>query len=103
MSDKQKPELSVEEQQFWDAVDQFIEIANKATEEGDIGIVRSAMVYAAARYSAFNLASVAENRREFLSDSEDAVEHLSREFSKVLAENMADYGENYKVYLRAEE
>mgnify|MGYP000096070460 CR=1 FL=1 len=103
MSEKQGGNLSAEEQQFWNAVDTFIDAANKAVEDGDPGVIRSAAMYAAARYCAFNIASMSESRKDFLEDSEDSIRHLTSEFQKLLEENMADYGENYKVYLKADD
>ncbi|TVZ40787.1 uncharacterized protein DUF3144 [Alteromonadaceae bacterium 2753L.S.0a.02] len=93
-------ELSNEETQFWDAVDAFIDTANRATEDVDPGIISSAMLYAAARFNAFYVASYAESRKDFLEDSEDTVRHYSDEFKKLFQENMADYGENYKTYMK---
>ncbi|WP_045857193.1 DUF3144 domain-containing protein [Teredinibacter purpureus] len=100
MSNPNDPALSKEERQFWDAVDSFIGTANEASGDTDAGIVTSAMMYAAARFCAFNLASFSETRKDFLNDSDDSIRHLSSEFKKLLEENMADYGENFKVYLR---
>lgn len=93
-------ELSTEETHFWEAVDAFIDTANRASEEIDPGIISSAMLYAAARFNAFYVASYAESRKDFLEDSEDIVRHYSQEFEKLFQENMADYGENYKILMK---
>ncbi|WP_075188213.1 DUF3144 domain-containing protein [Teredinibacter haidensis] len=103
MSSEKPSNLSTEEQQFWDAVDMFIDTANTAAEKCDPGVISSAVVYAAARYCAFNVASFSESRKDFISDTEDSVNHLVQEFRKLLEENMADYGENYKIYMKDEE
>lgn len=99
----ESPGDSAEEQQFWSAVDMFIDAANRAAEECDPGVISSAVLFAAARYCAFNIASMSESRRDFLDDTEDAVEHLSTDFRKLLEEHMTDYGENFKAYLKAPE
>lgn len=96
-------ELSAEETQFWDAVDAFIDTANLASDTVDPGIVSSAMLYAAARFSAFYVASFAESRKDFLQDSDETVRHYSEEFKKLFQENMTDYGENYKIYMKEDE
>jgi len=98
-----RPPLSAEEQQFWDAVDIFIDAANRAAEECDPNIISSAAVYAAARYCSFNVACMSESRKDFLEDTGQTIDHLTTDFRKLLEENMADYGENYKVYLRSEQ
>lgn len=93
---------SSDEKQFWNAVDTFIDAANTAAQECDPGIVSSAVLYAATRYCAFHLASMAESREDFVGDTEEAIRHYGAEFKKLMAEHMADYGENFKVYLREE-
>lgn len=98
----ENPGSSAEEQQFWSAVDTFIDAANLAAEECDPGVVSSAVLFAAARYCAFNIASMSETRQDFLDDTNEAVDHLSGDFRKLLEEHMADYGENFKVYLKTE-
>ncbi|SMF54704.1 Protein of unknown function [Alteromonadaceae bacterium Bs31] len=101
MTDK-NDKLSVEEQQFWNTVDSFLDSANNQAQECDPGIVASAVMYAAARYCAFNLACLSESRKDFLEDTQQSINHLTDEFKKLLEENMEDYGENFKVYLKDE-
>ncbi|ACR11649.1 DUF3144 domain-containing protein [Teredinibacter turnerae] len=96
-------ELSPEETQFWDAVDAFIDTANREADNTDPGIISSAILYAAARFSAFYVASFAESRKDFIEDSEETIRHYSEEFLKLMQENIADYGENFKVYMREDE
>jgi len=88
-----------EEDQYWDAVDEFISLANKRSEISNLGIVVSAMTQAAARFSAFYAASSSESRKDLKEDKDQLVGDFSREFKKRFAENLEDYIENYKVYL----
>jgi len=91
--------LTAEEKKFWDAVDMFIDAANAAAEDCDTGVIASAVMYATARYCAFNLANYSESRKDFLADTDEVIAHISSQFKELLEENMADYGENYKTYM----
>lgn len=88
---------------YWEMVDQFIEQANAHTEERTPGEVASALMNAAARYSAFYLAGSSESRNDLKEDKEVLVQDVSREFKKRFAEDLEDYIENYKVYFKHDE
>lgn len=87
------------EDKFWDVVDQFIASANEATEQHDFGMVASAMLNAAARFSAFYVAGSSESRADLKEDKDALIADVSREFKKRFALDLEDYIENYKVYL----
>lgn len=91
------------EDQYWNLVEEFIELANKRTEECEMGDVSSALMYAAARYSAFYLACASESRKDLKADKDDAISRFTGEFKRQFAESTEDYIENYKVYMRTEE
>ncbi|MBU2985258.1 DUF3144 domain-containing protein [Saccharophagus degradans] len=91
------------QEQYWNLVEEFIELANKRTEECDLGAVSQALMYAAARYSAFYLASASESRKDLKEDKDDAIDRFSREFKRLFADSTEDYIENYKIYMRTEE
>ncbi len=101
-TNRESTDISAEEKQFWDTVDAFLDAANSTAQECDPGVVASAVMYAAARYCAFNIACFSESRKDFLDDSANSVSHFTAEFKKLLQENMEDYGENFKVYLKEE-
>tara|TARA_R110000868_G_scaffold404557_1_gene682855 strand:- start:368 stop:670 length:303 start_codon:yes stop_codon:yes gene_type:complete len=88
---------------YWEMVSQFIEQANAHTEERTPGEVASALLNAAARYSAFYLAGSSESRKDLKEDKDVLVQDVSREFKKRFAEELEDYIENYKVYFEHEE
>lgn len=96
-------DLTPEDEQFWDVVDNVIDVSNNAMETSEPGLVNSAMLYAAARYTTFVLASHSETRKDFIADTPEAIRQFSEEFQRLLEENMEDYAENYKVYMRDEE
>ena len=92
--------MSTEEEQFWQVVESFIQQANNAAENVDTGIVLSALLEAGARYSAFFAASGTEDRNEFKAEVEATVQDFSVEYKKRLQQNVDDYLENYKIYMK---
>ncbi len=91
------------DQAYWNIVDTFLEQANAQTEKHDVGMVASALMNAAARYSAFYVAGSSESRKDLKEDKDVLVQDISREFKQRFASNLEDYIENYKIYLQHEE
>ncbi|VUD61607.1 hypothetical protein TDB9533_02849 [Thalassocella blandensis] len=89
-----------QEQQYWALVESFIEKANASCEENELGLVNGALMQAAARFNAFYLAASSESRKDLKEDKESSVKDFGGEYKKLLAENLDDYIENYKVYMR---
>ncbi len=87
------------EKQFWGLVESFIAQANEATENIDTGIVVSALIESAARYSAFYSAAGAAERKEFKAELNTSIEEFSEDYKKRLVQNFEDYLENYKIYM----
>ncbi|MFL0800093.1 MAG: DUF3144 domain-containing protein [Agarilytica sp.] len=87
------------DQDYWNIVDAFLEKANTETENSDVGMVASALMNAAARYSAFYVAGSSESRKDLKEDKDVLVQDISREFKQRFASNLEDYIENYKIYL----
>lgn len=92
-----------EENQFWDLVDSFINQANTACEELDPGIVSAALLNAAARFNAFVVASSSLDRKEFIEEIDSAQNYLTGRYRDLVRDNLDDYRENYKVYVRPDE
>ncbi len=89
--------------EYWDVVSDFIEQANKYTEGRAPGEVASALLNAAARYSAFYLAGSSESRKDLKEDKGVLVQDVSREFKKRFAENLEEYIEDYKIHFERDE
>ncbi len=82
----------VPDQEFWDLADSFIKLANNHLDEADPDKVSSALLYAAARFNAFIVASAED---VVISEEKDAaVNYFSGQYRKMLAENLDDYEEN---------
>lgn len=88
---------------FWNLVDSFIEQANNACEEVDPGVVSAALLNAAARFNAFVVAASSIDRKEYIEEIESARNYLTGRYRELVSENLEDYRENYKVYVRADE
>ncbi len=94
---------NAEEKQFWDLVDSFIEKANSSCEEADPGIVSAALLNAAARFNAFVVASSSIDRKEFIDEIESAQKYLTGRYAELVRDNLDDYRDNYKVYIRPDD
>ncbi|RZA04177.1 MAG: DUF3144 domain-containing protein [Moraxellaceae bacterium] len=94
---------NAEEHQFWDLVDSFIEKANGACDEVDPGVVSAALLNAAARFNSFVVASSSIDRKEYIDEIESAQNYLTGRYRDLLRDNLDDYRENYKVYIRPDE
>lgn len=82
----------VPDQEFWDIADSFISLANDHLDKADADKVSSALLYAAARFNAFIVASAED---VVISEEKDAaVNYFSGQYRKMLAENLDDYEEN---------
>ncbi len=91
------------ETRYWDLVDQLIDQANSACEHLDPSAVSAALLNAAARFNAFAVATASLDRNEFTEEIEPAIQHLSGRYRELLRDNLEDYREHYKVYIRPEE
>ena len=92
-----------QDEKYWDLVEEFILRANEKLEGADLGIVSSALLEASARFGAFYVASSSEDRKELKQDRDSTITDFGGEYKKRLADNLDDYIENYKVYMREEE
>jgi isopenicillin N synthase-like dioxygenase len=77
--------------EFRQLADSFIDVANKHSDKVDSAQVGSSMVYACARFSSFVVASHSKDLNHFESEIDNAVEFFSREFKRMLTENMEEY------------
>ena len=86
-------ELTDEEldRRFRALVDELIDSANAhcaAEHKENVGL---AMLYAAARFNAFVVASHAENLEKYQADYESARDYFVDEYRRMLVENLQDY------------
>ena len=85
---------------FFKRTDAFIKVANELTSEHDIGKVSASMLYAAARFNAFIVASSAKDKAEADRNKVEAIEYFTNQYRSMLMANMEDYIEKYDDYLK---
>ena len=90
-----KNEISDE---FWQRADEYIEIANDQSKSESTGKVGASLIYASARFSAFDLASSSSNAKEMKADKDEAISFYVEQFRKMITENMDEYIENFEDY-----
>ncbi|MEZ5454271.1 MAG: DUF3144 domain-containing protein [Thiothrix sp.] len=103
MSKKKGPSPQDNDQEFWNLAETFVEQANTALEHSDPGKIGAAMLYAAARFNAFVIASASVDRKEYIADMDEAMDYLSKQFRHMLGDNLRDFKDNYKVYIKHDE
>lgn len=103
MSKHRRPTPKDSDQAFWDLTEQFIEQANAALDTADAGKVAAAMLYAATRFNAFVVALSSIDRKEYIADMDGTMEYLTKQFRQMLGDNLRDFRDNYKVYIRHDE
>jgi len=84
--------------EFWCRADEVIAVANKQCKDETSGKVSASLLYAAARFSSFNVASSANNVEEMKRDKGEAIKYFLGQFEKMLVENIEDYIENFERY-----
>lgn len=84
--------------EFWDRADEIIGTANKQVQKSSIANVSSSILYAAARFNAFNVASSAENVEQMKEDRDEAIKYFTDQYRKMLIENLDDYIDNFEEY-----
>ena len=85
---------------FFELTDAFIDLANQKGADIDATEMSEAMIYAAARYSAYTIASSCENPQELIDDERDATKHFVHHFKTLLIDNLNDYLDNFDTYLK---
>ena len=93
MSDTEK------DKEFYEMADAHIAIANEQGRTINPGKVSATILYSAARFNTFLVASCSDSAEEFASRKEEACDYLMGEYKKMLDEHFADYTENFDKYL----
>ena len=86
-------------EQFWKIADSFINLANDLYEQESDGKVGYAMLYAAARFNAFIVASTAGDKAALAEEAPQAKEYFTEQYKKMFSENLEDYQSNFEHYL----
>ena len=78
--------------EFWDLADGFIDLANAHMDKVGADKVSSALLYAAARFNAFIVAS--QEDLDIENEKDGAVQFFSKQYRKVFTESLEDYEKN---------
>ncbi len=99
MSESKEDDNQGTDEEFWDLADTFIENANNLCElSHDAGKVSAALLYAASRFSAFVVASSAEDTADLNIKRAEASDYFVEQFQLMMEENLKDYQENFDDY-----
>lgn len=79
------------EREFRRVADAFIDVANEQIHSVPRENVGMALLFAAARFNAFVVASHCKTLDRYETDRETAVEFFSKEYLRMLEENLDDY------------
>jgi hypothetical protein len=90
MSDDVRDQQEID-REFRQVVDRFIGLANEQIEFVKKEHVSMAMLYAAARFNSFIVASHAPDVEKFRADKNKAFEFFCSEYHRMLTENLDDY------------
>ena len=88
MDDVQK---KAQDNEFYAVADRFIDLANTQCENEDPSFIASGMLFAAARFSAFVVASQAHDKESYESEFDRATEFFCGEYERMLKQNLAEY------------
>ncbi len=88
------------DKEFYEMADAHITVANKQAKSINPGKVSATILYSAARFNTFLIASNSDSAAELTSRKEEACKYLMAEYQKMLDEHFADYTDNFDKYLR---
>jgi len=88
------------DKEFYEMADAHISIANEQAKKINPGKVSATILYSAARFNTFLVASNSESSEKLASRKEEACKYLMAEYQKMLDEHFADYTDNFDKYLR---
>jgi len=88
--------------QFRQFADTFIDVANKHVDDADSSFVSSSMLYGTARFCSFVVASGCDDEEQLEANREGAIEFFTKEFERMLSENLDEYKKAYQEPSRYE-
>ena len=74
----------IEDKEFFDRADAIIALANSQCDDFPIGKVSSSLLFAAARFNAFIVASSAKDLDQLKEEKEEAIKYFKQQYEKFL-------------------
>lgn len=85
---------------FYENADKFINLANSIrNDKNHAGKINASMLYATARFSAWTAATGFVKGSDYLKEKEDIIEHFTKNFAQMLADNIDEYAQNFQNYM----
>ncbi len=87
--------------EFYALADAFINLANEKCRNADPGKISATILYAAARFNTFIVATGAKSAEDFAASREKSFDFFIGEYRKMLVEHFADYEEHFDRYMKS--
>lgn len=100
IEEKTEEKQAQESEQYWKNIELFIHQANKISTHQGLDNTSSSLLYAAARFSAFNAVSKYKDVASMAQDKEEAIKYFTSTFNKMFQQNMDDYEKNFNQYFK---
>ncbi|MFT6153041.1 MAG: hypothetical protein ACJAYK_001007 [Crocinitomicaceae bacterium] len=100
MAEEEVKTIQKMDKDFFKRTDAFIKVANELSTDHDLGKVSASMLYAAARFNAFIVASSAGSKEQAEENKADAINYFTEQYRSMLLANMNDYIEKYDDYMK---
>ena len=87
---------------FWDRSNAVINLLNEQCQTAPGNDVGASILFASARFNAFNFAKAAGSAEGLAFDREKALEYFTTEFRNMMASNLDDFIANFDKFLKPE-
>lgn len=91
-----------EDPTFFDRADGFISLANGHAASVERGKVSASLMYASARFQAWNAATWSGSAEEMKAKRDETVKYFLQQYQAMLEENLDDHIQNHAKYMKAD-
>lgn len=85
-------------QEFWRRVDDVIALANDQVKGSNIGEVSTSLLYAVARFNAFNVANTSSDSVDMQTQKDESMKYFTELYIKLLESSFDEYVQNFESY-----
>jgi hypothetical protein len=85
---------------FWNRANALINIANDQCDAADPNEVAASTMFASARFNAFIVARATGSAENMRREKERALEYLTDQFRKMMADNLDDFIQNHEAFMK---
>jgi hypothetical protein len=87
--------------EFWERSNAVINLANEQTAAAPPGDVGASILFASARFNAFNFAKDAGSTEALAFDRDRALDYFTEQFRNMMASNLDDFIANFEKFLKS--